>query len=144
MRYALSQALKICFVALVAGLVVWAAHPGAPAYGFGQPGDHELTVAQAAQLDEPFLWIDARTAEEFAEGHIPGAIHVSEDNWEEGLFRLMEQWEGQALVVYCGSDACASSKQVARRLRQELGIDNAYSLYGGWELWLGETEGGGA
>jgi rhodanese-related sulfurtransferase len=39
-------------------------------------------------------------------------------------------------VVYCSSQSCAASHEVARRLREEAGLDNVYVLHGGWEAWL--------
>jgi len=40
------------------------------------------------------------------------------------------------VVVYCNSQRCDASREVAVRLRHELQIDNVFVLQGGWNAWL--------
>ncbi len=95
--------------------------------------EFEIELEEALDLDEA-IWIDARSAQEFEESHLPSALLVSEDSWEEGFVALLDVWTpGSPIVVYCSTSACLRSRQVAERLRNELGVEEAYSLSGGWE-----------
>ena len=90
------------------------------------------------------LWIDARSSDLYAAGHIPGALSLHESNWEHGFATLVEKWDGQRpLVVYCGGEDCQASDSVARRLRRELNFDGVHVLRGGWAAWLAATPGEG-
>ena len=44
--------------------------------------------------------LDVRTPEEFAAGHVPGAVNISHDVLEQRLDELAER-RGQEVVVYC-------------------------------------------
>ena len=83
------------------------------------------------------LWIDAREPAAYAAGHIPGALALSETNWEEGLVRFVEQWEpGALVVVYCDGAECEASRRVARRLQTEFGVEKVAVLHEGWPAWI--------
>lgn len=98
----------------------------------------EVWVARAVAMRPPVLWIDARSASEFAGGHIPEAILLNEDDWDELLPGVLQAWKpGQSAVVYCSSLQCNSSREVARRLR-EIAPEPVYVLKGGWESWRGK------
>ncbi len=94
-----------------------------------------LSVSAAEALDN-VLWVDARDVAAFENGHVPGAVNLSEDAWESQLTGLLDVWEpGQRLVVYCDGEACLASRQVALRIRRELALDNVAVLTGGWPAW---------
>ncbi|MBI4025525.1 MAG: rhodanese-like domain-containing protein [Verrucomicrobia bacterium] len=81
------------------------------------------------------LWVDARSAKEFEQGHIPGAMRLNEDAWEELLAPFLEAWSApRPVVVYCGDQPCEASRHVAGRLR-DAGIKPVYVLKGGWDAW---------
>jgi rhodanese-related sulfurtransferase len=83
------------------------------------------------------LWIDARNKTEYAKDHIPDAVNLNEDAWEELLPSLLSIYSpDKTLVVYCDSDQCDASRQVAKRLRDEVGLKNIFILKGGWQAWL--------
>lgn len=128
--------LLIAVLSLIAGLLTLAVHPRAPNWDPWNPEEGAWSIDDALAADSPILWIDARSEEEYFTGHIPGAILVNEDDWESGLGRLFEVWEPeQVLVVYCGAEACMSSRVVMRRLREDLQEDKIYYLEGGWSVW---------
>ena len=90
------------------------------------------------QLDE-VLWIDARKKEKYEAKHIPNSLWVDVKNWEEVLSKLFEVFNpGQTIVVYCNK-GCSSSKNLAERLRAELGQENIYYLEGGMDSWFINT-----
>lgn len=94
-----------------------------------------VRVAEVDGWNRDVLWIDARPAAEFARGSIPGAIPFDEANFEPSLGAALAAWQpGRAVVVYCGSTGCGTSKQLAARMR-EAGFEDVYYLHGGWEAW---------
>ena len=95
------------------------------------------TVKQAERWGANTLWVDARPSEDFAHEHVPGALLLNEDHWDDLLPRLLETWAPEKrVVVYCSSQACGASREVARRLRTEAGLKNVFVLTGGWEAWV--------
>jgi rhodanese-related sulfurtransferase len=57
------------------------------------------------------------------------------------LPRMLASWSPEKrVVVYCSSESCGASREVARRLREEARLQNVFVLEGGWEAWLGEKK----
>ena len=95
-----------------------------------------ISVVQAKNWGDSVLWVDARPEEDFARGHIPGAVLLNEDEWDGQLRTLLTAWSPERkLVVYCSARSCNASHAVAERLRNEVGLKNIYVLEGGWEGW---------
>jgi rhodanese-related sulfurtransferase len=85
------------------------------------------------------IWVDARSDADFERDHVPGAILLNEDRWNELLPQfLQQQWSPEKkIVVYCSSQSCNLAGDVARRLREEAKLPNEIRvLRGGWEEWL--------
>jgi rhodanese-related sulfurtransferase len=101
------------------------------------PPSELATVAQARAWGENVIWVDARPEEEFARDHVPGALSLNEDRWNELLPQFLAAWSpGRKIVVYCSSLSCNTSREVARRLRREAQLPDVFVLEGGWETWL--------
>ena len=95
------------------------------------------TVAQAQSWGGEALWIDARPDEQFASEHVPGALQLNEDRWNELLPQMLAAYSPEKrVVVYCSSQSCNLAVEVAKRLRQEAQLKNVFVLQGGWEEWL--------
>jgi rhodanese-related sulfurtransferase len=95
------------------------------------------TLAMAENWGNDLMWVDARPDAEYSAAHIPGAFSVNEDRWNELLPQFLQQWApGKKVVVYCSSQSCNLSREVAHRLRTEVQIPDVYVLQGGWEEWL--------
>jgi len=102
-----------------------------------------VNVDQARRWGDKVMWVDARAAEEFENDHIPGAILLNEDDWNELLPQFLGQWSpDKRVVVYCSAESCNAAVEVARRLREEAQLkDNdgkncVFVLDGGWEEWV--------
>jgi rhodanese-related sulfurtransferase len=94
---------------------------------------HGLRVDEAVALGSA-LWVDVRPEEAFANGHYPGAYNIDPENWMEGVGLLLEAWDpGESIIVYCDGDSCSISREMAYRIRSELGLEPTYWLRGGWE-----------
>ncbi len=96
----------------------------------------EVTLAMVEAWGAGVLWVDARTAEKFATGHIPNALLLNEDEWDRLVPAFLDAWEpDRQIVVYCDGGSCDASHAVARRLREELKLENVHVLKGGWSEW---------
>ncbi len=95
----------------------------------------EIPVEQADQaIRNADLLIDVREADEFAAGHIPGAVHMSRGMLE---FKLSSNPNLAArdlnVVVYCKTSGRAALSCVAL---QEMGYLNVQSIAGGYDAWV--------
>ena len=82
-----------------------------------------------------YIILDVRRADEFAEGHIPGAINVTnEDIEDKEIVELPDK--NQTIYVYCRSGN--RSKQAAEKL-VKLGYENIIE-FGGIIDWKGDIE----
>lgn len=98
-----------------------------------------VTVAEARAWGGNAIWVDARPDADFESEHVPGAILLNEDRWNELLPQFLQQsWSPEKkVVVYCSSESCNLAGDVARRLREEAKLPNEVRvLEGGWEEWL--------
>jgi len=103
------------------------------------PASEMVTVVQARAWGENAIWIDARPDEEFARDHVPGALSFNDDRWTELLPQFLAVWSPEKrIVVYCSSQSCNASREVAHRLRNQAQppMQNVFVLEGGWEEWL--------
>ena len=73
--------------------------------------------------------IDARDAEQYAQGHIPGALNME---WRQVVARRQEVRKDGLVVVYCNTGTLSAQAVFALRL---LGWDNVKVLQGGYEGW---------
>jgi rhodanese-related sulfurtransferase len=104
------------------------------------PPSELVTVAQARAWEGQAIWVDARPEEEFSREHVPGAISLNEDRWNDLFPQFRDTWlqsQDKKIVVYCSSQSCNVSREVVKRLRDEAPqIKNVFVLQGGWEEWL--------
>jgi rhodanese-related sulfurtransferase len=101
------------------------------------PPSELVTVDRARTWGGNVIWVDARPDDEFARDHVPGALSLNEDRWNELLPQFLAGWSpGKKVVVYCSSLSCNASREVARRLRKEAQLPDVFVLEGGWEAWL--------
>lgn len=77
--------------------------------------------------------LDVRPPEEFAAGHIPGAISIPPDQLPA---RVDELPRDKTIVAYCRGEYCLFADEAVALLR-ERGFE-AYRLEGGWPEWLVE------
>lgn len=84
------------------------------------------------------LWIDARSPELYAEGHIEGAqlLHFYEKNkYLPDLQKRIEAENPVALIIYCKGKECYDSRLLAEELSL-LGYQNIFIYTGGYDLWV--------
>jgi rhodanese-related sulfurtransferase len=96
----------------------------------------EVQLAEAQSWGDTVLWVDARPDADYEQAHIPGAVLLNEDRWNDLLPQMLGTWSpDKRVVVYCSSQSCAASHEVARRLKEEAQLPQVYVLHGGWEIW---------
>jgi molybdopterin/thiamine biosynthesis adenylyltransferase/rhodanese-related sulfurtransferase len=87
--------------------------------------------ARAAQALDDAVWVDVRERDEWEEGHIPGAVHVSRGFLESRIEGIASD-KATPVVLYCAS---GNRSAFAAKALQELGYENAASLHGGFADW---------
>ena len=101
------------------------------------PPSEMVSVDQARAWGGNVIWVDARPDAEFARDHVPGAVSLNEDRWNELLPHFLAAWSpGKKIVVYCSAESCDLAREAAERLRKEAQIPEVFVLEGGWEAWL--------
>ena len=102
-----------------------------------KPSYRQITADEAARMmqeETDFVLLDVRTQEEYASGHIPGAICIpNETIGSEEIPELPDK--DQLILVYCRSGN--RSKQASGKLA-ELGYTNIVEI-GGINDWTGDT-----
>ncbi len=99
-------------------------------------GYRQVTTEEAVnimQTEENYVILDVRTAQEFASGHIPGAVLLPNETIGTEDIPLLPD-KDQLILVYCRSGN--RSKQAAEKLAQ-LGYTNIVE-FGGINSWIGE------
>ena len=107
--------------------------PGSSSLGYRQ-----ITMDEAVKMmkdEKNYIILDARRPDEYAEGHIPGAINVP--NEEIGTAEIAELPDkSQLILVYCRSGR--RSKEASEKL-VKLGYTNIVE-FGGIQDYEGEIE----
>jgi rhodanese-related sulfurtransferase len=102
------------------------------------PSYEQITSEAAKELmdtETDYVIIDARTTEEFEEGHIPGAILLPDYDVREKAEELLTD-KDQLILVYCRS---GNRSKVASNDLVELGYTNVKE-FGGIKDWPYEIE----
>ena len=96
----------------------------------------ETTVADVKRrLDagEKFVLVDVREESEWAQGHLPGAIHLGKGIIERDVEQRVPD-AGAKLILYCGGGFRSA---LAADNLQKMGYSNVESMNGGWKGWIG-------
>jgi rhodanese-related sulfurtransferase len=141
MKAAVVQAVVLTALSGVAGFASYRLHPAAPALYLHldtRVAEGELTIAQVRSLEQSggVLWVDARVRAEYEKAHVPGAVLLNEQEWEQLMFESVEilSRNEKPIVIYCDAQRCDASHRLAEKLR-ELGQPEVHVLAGGWNAW---------
>lgn len=107
---------------------------------------HDLVVAAKARCREvpvsavhttlarADVMLDVREPDEFAAGHVPGAINVPRGLLEFKM-SAMPDWARPdlAILLYCRSGGRAA---LAACALQDMGYENVQSIEGGYDAWV--------
>ena len=118
-------------VVLLALMLTGCASPAPRAGGYRQVAMEE--AVELMEREENYVILDVRTEQEYAAGHIPGAVVIpNESIGTEEIAQLEDK--DQLILVYCRSGN--RSKQAAEKLAQ-LGYTNIVE-FGGINSWPGD------
>jgi rhodanese-related sulfurtransferase len=89
-------------------------------------------VKRRIDAGEKFLLVDVREDNEWAQGHVPGAVHLGKGIIERDIEARVPDTAAK-VILYCGGGF--RSALVADNL-QKMGYTNVESMDGGWRGWL--------
>ena len=92
--------------------------------------DVSMEELQLKQLSGAII-VDVRSSQEFAEGHIEGAINIPEYEIKNNVENILND-KDKEIIVYCSSGVRSLK---ARKKLAKLGYNNVYNLYQGLENW---------
>jgi rhodanese-related sulfurtransferase len=90
-----------------------------------------VELTERIRGDTPPFILDVRTTQEFASGHVPGAVNVPHDELASRLEELPVE-KSEEIVVHCQSGRRASLAEATLR---EAGYSNVRDLDGHWQAW---------
>lgn len=97
-----------------------------------QVSQQQILSMQSAPKAAKFIVLDVRTAQEYAEQHIEGAINISHNEIEDKL-SMLSQYKDSTVVVHCRSGKRA-------KIAQDILINNGFTkvkhLSGDMNGWL--------
>ena len=88
-------------------------------------------VKKKLDAGEKMIVVDTREDNEWARGHVPGAIHLGKGVIERDIEKAIPDKEA-AIVLYCGGGYRSA---LAADNIQKMGYRNVTSMDGGWRGW---------
>jgi rhodanese-related sulfurtransferase len=89
-------------------------------------------VKRRMDAGEKFLLVDTREDNEWANGHVPGALHMSKGIIERDIVQRVPD-PGAKVILYCGG---GFRSVLAGDNLQKMGYSNVESMDGGWKGWV--------
>ena len=105
----------------------------------GKPAEID-SVARAKDIfdKEDVIFVDARSQNDYENGHIPGAVSLPVGQFEERIeFFLNRYSPEQPIVTYCSGRTCEDSHNLAQFL-SDLGFTNVRIFIDGFPGWEAE------
>ena len=121
------------FVALMVGIGACGGTPAAssPPSVASAPAEVDVAALKAARETGSVPLVDVRTPEEFADGHVPGAINIPVDQLSQRLSEL-ESHKTADLYLICRSGGRSAR---ARDMLLEAGFAHPINVAGGTLAW---------
>ncbi|MGC1685348.1 MAG: rhodanese-like domain-containing protein [Candidatus Acidiferrales bacterium] len=88
-------------------------------------------IKKRLDAGEKLILVDTREDSEWANGHIPGAIHLSKGVIERDIEKTIPALDAP-IVLYCGGGFRSA---LAADNLQKMGYKNVISMDGGWRGW---------
>jgi len=89
-------------------------------------------VKRRMDAGERITLIDVREESEWANGHLPGAVHLGKGIIERDIEQRIPTTDTK-LILYCGGGFRSA---LAADNLQKMGYSNVESMDGGWKGWL--------
>ena len=88
-------------------------------------------VKKRLDAGEKFVLVDTREDNEWARGHLPGAIHLSKGIIERDIEAAVPDKSAE-IILYCGGGFRSA---LAADNLQKMGYNKVISMDGGWRVW---------
>jgi len=102
-----------------------------------QEGEISMRDARLLFTSKEAVFVDAREADVYAQGHIEGALSLPVFSFGQDFGALKNQMEGKVIITYCDGEFCELSRDLADQFKAH-GLQNVYVLKNGWTLWQNE------
>jgi rhodanese-related sulfurtransferase len=109
----------------------------APPFKIAPAATVGLPEFRAALSGKQTLILDARPSLIYAQGHVPGALNLSRQDFARDYRRLaptLKPAMDKPIIVYCSGGDCHDSRMVANAMLT-LGYSNVSVFTGGWDVW---------
>ncbi|MGH9704012.1 MAG: rhodanese-like domain-containing protein [Candidatus Acidiferrales bacterium] len=90
-------------------------------------------IKKRLDAGEKLILVDTREDSEWAQGHLPGAIHLGKGIIERDIEVTIPDHHAP-IVLYCGGGFRSA---IAAESLQKMGYTNVISMDGGWKGWTG-------
>lgn len=134
-EFSVRRLLVILLLPAILALLVFGWHPA-----ILEPPAGEVELNEVVKQEQQ-LWVDVRSEAEYTAGRVKHAFWLTPEEWSARLPMLLQLWQpGDQVIVYCSSGDCQTSREVAFRLRAEVGLEQVFYLKGGWEELIHSSE----
>jgi rhodanese-related sulfurtransferase len=89
-------------------------------------------VKRRSDAGEKFLLVDVREDNEWANGHLPGAVHLGKGIIERDIVQRVPDTNAK-IILYCGGGLRSA---LAAENLQKMGYTSVESMDGGWRGWV--------
>jgi rhodanese-related sulfurtransferase len=89
-------------------------------------------VKRRGDAGEKFVLVDVREDNEWANGHLPGAVHLGKGIIERDIVQRVPDTNAK-IILYCGGGFRSA---LAAENLQKMGYANVESMDGGWKGWV--------
>lgn len=138
-KRAVLTALSLVAVAVLLGLArnQVSSHPLPLAEPFTGLVKGDVTLKEVRSLwnSSEVVFIDARDSQPFARAHLPGAVHLSPEQFAGRLPELRERLQAPRLIVYCAGPRCPKADLV-RDLLEDSGFPRVEVMREGIDGWI--------
>lgn len=91
----------------------------------------EISISELLEHNQPYVLLDIREDHEWANGHLPEAMHLGKGIIERDIEQTVAD-KKQKIVLYCGGGYRSA---LSAHTLQQMGYSNVYSLIGGYREW---------
>jgi rhodanese-related sulfurtransferase len=105
----------------------------------GRPGEIDSVALAKYMFDrDEALFVDARSQNDYDNGHIPGAVSFPVGRFEERIESFLNRYPAeQPIVTYCSGRTCEDSHNLAQFL-SDVGFTNVRVFIDGFPGWEAE------
>ncbi|HIJ40490.1 MAG TPA: rhodanese-like domain-containing protein [Deltaproteobacteria bacterium] len=96
----------------------------------------DVTLAKKLYDSKQFVFVDARSQDDYDEGHIKGAVSLPVGQFDEKIEAFSEQYPpDKPIITYCSGRTCEDSHKLAQRLLEFGYLETGVFIDGfpGWE-----------